>query len=733
MSTIAYSNSSASRPAGQQDSRPSYQGAQFAPVNVPSWKLDFTNAKTFQFLDALTEEPEWADCPDLSAWSFAAGTPPRQFSTTSKSLWPEIGQELDSDQVFTWAMCQGQPESQATGKKVRRRIKRRRKRRLPKNPTSSYESDIKILSAINDEKAAQKPSLHRHNAQRRKPPDPALGDASSGNLHAPWHYTDDAAMLDSHGEIPPTSLLSFEVYPFQKESRTESGSTTPATSGSTKRSPQTAQWVTLWRLRHDLRQLYNSLMQATDVADFPRARKVRRLYKDATHMLQVGLSTFLGVLDGAVPTTLQKVLAFACVSKIMWDAVCRKKQDQDVASHNPLDGLSVWRSAIQDLQDRTAFDHIAQALWDVTISPSVNEGVAKNVQQTETATGADASMTPLTEDDFSTWCSPLFPFPELDQSHDNPELAQACLFNSNSIYPASSMTAESDALSDFFQSGVDMLLSETAAHDDIRFADFLNIPGLEEALSSSGAVHYPGLGGESGATTADQAYGHPCEGILAGSGQHELGPEIGASQASDPLWPGNPFNHGRLDVASTSPLDSSDTMSGGGRPRPPGSGETSSQISHGHSPATTLLTCLIGTVLFQAVVAFLTSERLPIASHKSSTTNALYPVLSEPGSVLHIMSGCTISKPPDGGQTSYENPTTMVGEFFTELTNQVIEPLRSSFTGQYAQFLGLLGMAESLVRSGSIRTLRDFEDYLIHVGLVQFPFHIFENTSILTY
>ena len=61
----------------------------------------------------------------------------------------------------------------------------------------------------------------------------------------------------------------------------------------------------------------------------------------------------------------------------------------------------------------------------------------------------------------------------------------------------------------------------------------------------------------------------------------------------------------------------------------------------------------------------------------------------------------------------------MNGEFLTELTNNVIEPLRHSFIrDSCVQFLGLLSMAEVMVRFGLIRTVRDFEEYVIHVGLV---------------
>jgi hypothetical protein len=141
-----------------------------------------------------------------------------------------------------------------------------------------------------------------------------------------------------------------------------------------KNGPHISQWITLWRLRHDLRKLYKGLMRVTHVNDFPQARKVRRLYKNATHMLETGLSTFLEVLDGTVPTTLQKVLAFVAVSHIMWNTVRNENADRGVVNHHDsLDGLSTWRLAIIDSEDQLVLDHIAYELWDVPIPSAFSE------------------------------------------------------------------------------------------------------------------------------------------------------------------------------------------------------------------------------------------------------------------------------------------------------------------------------------------------------------------------
>ena len=72
----------------------------------------------------------------------------------------------------------------------------------------------------------------------------------------------------------------------------------------------------------------------------------------------------------------------------------------------------------------------------------------------------------------------------------------------------------------------------------------------------------------------------------------------------------------------------------------------------------------------------------------------------------------------DTNEPSVGYPSAVMGDFFAELSRLVIEPLRIVFQGGFSQLLGLLAMAEAMARCGSIRTLRAFEDYLIHAGQV---------------
>lgn len=53
------------------------------------------------------------------------------------------------------------------------------------------------------------------------------------------------------------------------------------------------------------------------------------------------------------------------------------------------------------------------------------------------------------------------------------------------------------------------------------------------------------------------------------------------------------------------------------------------------------------------------------------------------------------------------------------MSTQIIQPLRETFQSHHSQLLGVLSMAELLLKFGAIQSLRAFEDYLIHTGLVR--------------
>ncbi len=215
-----------------------------------------------------------------------------------------------------------------------------------------------------------------------------------------------------------------------------------------KRMPTRLQWTALWTLRAELRRLYKRLIPLSY-----GVRRLRRMYKGATHMLEVGLLAFEGVRQGRVPVTLSKVFAFVCVSVLMWQVLKRRKA---TAMQDALKDPPVWRAAIQNCSDQATIDFLANELWAITIPQN-----ASSTSTSQTSSG---------------------------ETHPAPAMH---LHDTDCDIDYDTGWAHSDFLLSDFQLHVRNILSETALDDGLRFGDFLFAPNLQHASSPS---IQPGLG-----------------------------------------------------------------------------------------------------------------------------------------------------------------------------------------------------------------------------------------------
>ncbi|KAI9164128.1 hypothetical protein HJFPF1_05765 [Paramyrothecium foliicola] len=456
-----------------------------------------------------------------------------------------------------------------------------------------------------------------------------------------------------------------------------------------KDGPQIAQWVTLWRLRHDLRELYDKLTQAAELTLFPGARKVRRLYRDATHMLQVGLATFETVLEGVAPSSLQKVLAFICISKVMWNTVKRKGHGIGISAHDPLDNLRTWRLAVRDAQDRAVLDQVANTLWNVPMPGLPSEPQTRAATRPSSYTDMSSMLLVATPSDsaFFDVKEPLGP--------DVPFESIQCHFGGTSegYLPLDSFSSSSGAedLAPHFHNEVDLLLAETSAHDEIRFSDFLHIPHSQMTPSRP----------EERDVLGSRLQENPGTNTCWDFTSNYFSPELRTAGVV-PFW--NDFNltNGTISPMQLNKLpapgwDPPDEVSASSWLQPP-LPNNSNPGKTGQDDEKGLIKMLIGTLMFQVVVTFLRS-------------------LVDCGPLLRILTGCTRAQPPEACDTPDKSKARLDGEFIQALMGEVVGPLRLVFGREDRQLLGVLSMAESMIRSGAVSSLRDFEDYVLHVGV----------------
>lgn len=506
---------------------PSVSGSSFAkPLPKPPRDFDFTSQHTFRFLDAAISQDareDWRPSPPY----------PGPYKTTLKRSNATAGYG---------------PYGYANNAELKESLER------------EWRSKDPVLTGL---------SLAEPSSDADLPADVSLNSGSS----------DSSSDYDEPLTKPKRKR--------QRKTR-KASKKAPKPNNSENREPSIDQWITLWKLRSDLRNLYARLMDATNDPSFPRANKVRRLYKDATHMLQIGLSTFLGILKGNVPTTLQKVLAFVFVSKIMWDTVNQNKRlGTDDPRRNPLDEIHLWRKAIYDSRDRLVLDRAVDDMWlnpKGSSTPDDASGILlPGLNARDQVLIIDNSSDPDISADPSLFDMPggcLFDFLELDNPDPSSALPGSSLFDTLPGLEHDASDSQTHMLLQSFQSNVGQLLTETSTTDNLRFADFLNIPGLEEILPPSTVP--PIL------TQGPSIYAPPPGDMPFDC--HIWEPLLGTIDPQAVLAP---------DPAL------SDTPGVSGLSGSPRSGYTQSSSGGRGLGRPILATCLIGTLLFKAVMVFL--------------------------------------------------------------------------------------------------------------------------------
>lgn len=297
----------------------------------------------------------------------------------------------------------------------------------------------------------------------------------------------------------------------------------------------------------------------------------------------------------------------------MWNTVGRMKQDPEV-THDPLQSLSIWRSAIRDVHDQKVLDSVAQSLWQVPNPPGIHEDGTTTFQPSDNCNPNTSSSMDF---DLAAAFSPLYRSHEPGHPCEHSGTVQACLFcPAFTDWGPTALDLDPNALHDSFQTEVDMLLSETAAHDNIGFGDFLNIHNFEDTTFpvNIGRLLDWEMVNQWGVTDHSSDLLDPmnleAQTNLESTPQSFAFSSIGDVRSSDMMCSAS------LDATRPSQSEFSDTRPSAGLLQSPGH----SSSSQGAEKA--LLTCLVGTLLFKVLVTFIKLERICPLERDFTANNA---------------------------------------------------------------------------------------------------------------
>jgi hypothetical protein len=152
---------------------------------------------------------------------------------------------------------------------------------------------------------------------------------------------------------------------------------------------QSSQWEAMRKLRRKFHSRHAEFLHRASNS----STELRRFGRHCPHpkdLLDEGILTYRDILQGQPPTTLRGVFAFVSLSYAM-DDVMRSENMQSSFSPSEVDFL-LWRSSIEDSEEKLVFDQITALIWphepsplapnDLSFFPSHGHGPRESMQAT---------------------------------------------------------------------------------------------------------------------------------------------------------------------------------------------------------------------------------------------------------------------------------------------------------------------------------------------------------------
>jgi len=86
------------------------------------------------------------------------------------------------------------------------------------------------------------------------------------------------------------------------------------------------------------------------------------------------------------------------------------------------------------------------------------------------------------------------------------------------------------------------------------------------------------------------------------------------------------------------------------------------------------------------------------------------------GNLLSIFSGCSTSVSADALR-GLNSSADITGYFVANISHKLFDPLKGVLSGK-KELIGIIALAELLVNRGHVRSVRDVEEYIIHIAKV---------------
>ncbi|KAF5650888.1 hypothetical protein F25303_4266 [Fusarium sp. NRRL 25303] len=191
-------------------------------------------------------------------------------------------------------------------------------------------------------------------------------------------------------------------------------------------------WASIRTVREGMQILWEHFVDVSYDVNLPTINNIRAEYHDSRGLRQAGVFAFRNTLTGPAPNDLVKIFAFCSLSYVVSRLLYSRGR---LAEGDILAGIRLWLNALEDEDERKAFEVLARRLWpearnhlhfiDLNLGEQSRK-LATSLQRAETPFSAPSTQTypvlPLTS--LGPQTQPLYEQPapaysyELGNSHD---------------------------------------------------------------------------------------------------------------------------------------------------------------------------------------------------------------------------------------------------------------------------------------------------------------------------
>ncbi|KAF4963657.1 hypothetical protein FSARC_8362 [Fusarium sarcochroum] len=119
-------------------------------------------------------------------------------------------------------------------------------------------------------------------------------------------------------------------------------------------------WTSIRTVRDGMQVLWEHFVDVAQTLNVPVINRICNDYQDAKGLRQTGVFAFRNTLTGPVPNDLAKIFAFCSLSYVVSRLLYARDR---LAEGEILAGVSVWLDALEDSDEREAFQMLARRLW----------------------------------------------------------------------------------------------------------------------------------------------------------------------------------------------------------------------------------------------------------------------------------------------------------------------------------------------------------------------------------